>query len=453
VNSKAIILLETQVYQHLTIFDYLSTMDDFTLYIEQETYERYEQLQNQKMEQEDWSLICLFGLSKYTNRFSIEPFVAPLEETLLKKMIKQHGEVTGVYATASYILKLPKEFEDIKNLKIGQLKNGLLNFERPTATKKSNYKEAFFVKKTINKIEIENLSTVYSPRYGFLYFKKDELISSSTNKGGEGIVKNTFHNLTVKLFFKEKQKYLMLKKLQAMLSMDIYHPAIIWPKDLVYHEDAFVGYAMKTVRNAVRLDFIFNNPGDVEYSKYVDMYPVSRMRLAIALLKAFDYLHQRDILVGDLKDSNIFVRNPDTVFIIDSGSFQILDYGSNVLTPEWKDRDIQSLDHSKYLIEKSDEYYPIYKMIFRVLFVDKSPHFQHGVSIEDEDYQNYIFSTPPTDAKYIYQKMYRVYDDTIKDIFKLFFEDGQRKVFPLQDIIAIFTKELERLKSRYPDKN
>jgi hypothetical protein len=119
-----------------------------------------------------------------------------------------------------------------------------------------------------------------------------------------------------------------------------------------------------------------------------------------------------------------------------------------VLTPEWKDKDIQSLDHSKYLIEKSDEYYPIYKMIFRTLFVDKSPHFQSDVPIDEEDYQHYIFNTPPADSRFPYQKMYHTYDDNIKDIFKLFFQDGKRKVFPLQDIISIFTKEVERLKTK-----
>ena len=100
-SFKSIILLENQLYQSLTFFDFLITIEGFTLYIDQETYNRYQPLIDQQTEQEDWSLYCLFALSKHTKAFSIEPYIAPLDEALVKKLIKKHGEVIGVYVTAS----------------------------------------------------------------------------------------------------------------------------------------------------------------------------------------------------------------------------------------------------------------------------------------------------------------------------------------------------------------
>ena len=56
------------------------------------------------------------------------------------------------------------------------------------------------------------------------------------------------------------------------------------------------------------------------------------------MLKNIKYLHDKGILVGDLKPDNILVKNKNEVYFIDCGCYQIEDYACPVCHPEYTKR-------------------------------------------------------------------------------------------------------------------
>jgi serine/threonine protein kinase len=169
----------------------------------------------------------------------------------------------------------------------------------------------------------------------------------------------------VKIYNEKHQTYPNLKKLQKMLEFDVFDDRVVWPKDIVYFQGKFVGYVMKTIESASPLSETFNS-GMLKFPNK----PYYRVSALLNILEAIDYLHQKNILVGDLKDDNILLKNHEEIYIVDAGSFQVEDYASNVLTRGWVDTNLnKKFDAKKNLRKIEDEYYPINHHVFNPLLL------------------------------------------------------------------------------------
>jgi DNA-binding helix-hairpin-helix protein with protein kinase domain len=95
------------------------------------------------------------------------------------------------------------------------------------------------------------------------------------------------------------------------------------------------------------------------------------------LARAFEVLHGRNIIVGDVNSSNIFVNKDSTTHLIDCDSFQIRYNGSvlrcNVGVAEYQPPEFQGRDLS--LIDRLPQHdlFGLAVMIFQLLFVGKHP--------------------------------------------------------------------------------
>ena len=81
------------------------------------------------------------------------------------------------------------------------------------------------------------------------------------------------------------------------------------------------------------------------------------------LLKLIQYLHERDILIGDLKFDNILITNKSReLYIIDSGSFQVEDYSCGVFNAAYTHDNLKGKNLREVLRTLEEEYFPIYKI-------------------------------------------------------------------------------------------
>lgn len=281
--------------------------------------------------------------------------------------------------------------------------------------------EAFYIKNDIyiNKVETENLKVVFSPKYGYLKLDRNDQKS-----GGEGTCYPTYRNLYCKIYNRKHITYANFKKLQRMLELDVFNSSIIWPLDLVYSGDDFVGYLMKQVKNSKNLTEL-KDDGFVKYQSFAE-----RTEICINILKAIDYLHSKGILIGDLKDDNILIKNPSEVYIIDCGSFQIDDYGCDVFTRGWTDKTYKGDDLNKNLRHIEDEYYPINKLIFEILVL-KNPHYsKNNTEIDYEDTTTFEFpleidENTASKGKYIYPWLFL--SDRVREFFYYYFHDPKNR--------------------------
>jgi hypothetical protein len=280
------------------------------------------------------------------------------------------------------------------------------------------YLKAFYLDKDHyhDPIDIEAINTVYSPKYGYLL-----LDASSKLRGGEGNVYHTYHNLMCKLFRGHHQNYFNHKKIIDMLSIEINNTFIIWPKDVVYFNNTFVGFVMDEVKGSVTLD-------DLRDTGFNGYRVLDRFKLALAFLKHVSYLHQKNIIIGDIKLPNVLVKSPEELFIIDTGSFQVFDYPCTVFTKEYTNKQYTSDSLKKQLRDVEDEYYAVNKVIFEIMML-KGPHYSpDSIEIDlDSLIRPFTYKLkPPRSANnlFAHEQIWFGLSERMREYFYYFFVKG-----------------------------
>lgn len=280
----------------------------------------------------------------------------------------------------------------------------------------------------------EQLDYVYSPQYGHLKLGKERAFY-----GGEGDVYRTYNRL---LFKRLKPKYLTYqnyKKISRMLELSIANDQIVWPKDIVYHDDMFLGYLMNEITDAMSMD-------DLRDIGFGPFSPIDRIKIVIQFMKNVDYLHQRRILIGDMKFDNILVKSSEEVYIIDAGSFQVDDYPCLVFNYEFSDKEFTENDLKKTLRSVDDEYYPINKIIFEILVL-KSPYYSPSqIEIGGEETREFTYPLTIDNVSDNTPAHLRLWMSLPEDIRLYFFQYFvNRRITYLQDLIPAFEKFLKSI--------
>jgi len=277
----------------------------------------------------------------------------------------------------------------------------------------------------LNQPDLSRIDYVYSPKYGHL-----RIVPEPLHNGYEGYLYQTYQHLIVKVYRPDHIKYTNFKKISRMLEMDFFNPFINWPKDLVYVGNDFAGYVMEEIKGAVTLESLRIDG----FSKYSI---VDRYRLCYNLVKNIDYLHQKNILFGDVKLDNILIRNPSEVFLVDMGSCQIDDYACGVFHPDYTIRIYSPEELKMQLRMRDDEYYPVNKILFEVL-VGKNPNYNRHSAMVDNDnkFQFYypldVRSLSIQVAPYDMQ-LWMAMSPRIREMFYYYFKEG--KITPLPEWI------------------
>ena len=91
------------------------------------------------------------------------------------------------------------------------------------------------------------------------------------------------------------------------------------------------------------------------------------------------YLHNLNIIVGDINPMNLLVTEDSTkVWMVDTDSFQIENFPCPVGTVNFTPTEIQGKNYSEFLRTKDHELFAIATMIFMILFPGKPPYSQQG---------------------------------------------------------------------------
>lgn len=290
-----------------------------------------------------------------------------------------------------------------------------------------------YISETVKNQIPEELDYVYSPKYGYLKIGKKLYF------GGEGDVFGTYNKLLFKRFKTKYLTYQNFKKLSSMLEITITNEQIVWPKDIVYYEGIFVGYVMDEVSDAMSMDDL----RDIGFGPYT---PIDRIQIALTFMQNVHYLHQKNILVGDMKFDNILVKSPSEVYIIDSGSFQVDDYPCVVFNYEFSDQEYTEKDLKETLRDVDAEYYPINKIVFETL-VMKSPYYSPDrIEIGAQEDRQFMYSidlnqSPDSISNHL--KFWFSLPSEIRLYFHQYFSD--RRVTYLQDLIPAFQRFITQI--------
>lgn len=279
--------------------------------------------------------------------------------------------------------------------------------------------KAFFLERDVyvNAFDAEQLDYVFSPRYGYLKLDKSKAFS-----GGEGICYRTYNGLFCKLYFKKHITYVNFKKLQAMVDMGCSIPYIAWPLDILYYRNQFVGYVMEELPDTRSVD-------ELRDDGFSGFRLLDRFVIVRNFLKIIEYIHGRDILVGDMKLDNILVKDNCDVHLIDAGSFQVEDYACNVCHKEYTERVYTGDELKRILRSVREEYFPINKIIFEILMMKNPFYSKDNTEIDGDGSRDFTYPMTPAefegDRMPYHIKVWFALSPAMRQYFYRYFTEGK----------------------------
>ncbi len=179
---------------------------------------------------------------------------------------------------------------------------------------------------------------------------KNYTLGKELGAGGEGIVYEVQgdNSKVAKIYKNDKFKtpndrMTMDRKLKAMIRMNI--PVYVdgklrlaWPLDILYQNGSMVGFIMPKIDAKCKIFDIqrvdIKNPRDPVMKIYPNYTWKYSVQFAYNLSWVVKYVHEKNIVIGDLNQNNIYVdTSTGAVILIDCDSFDIKDPSSGEYFP------------------------------------------------------------------------------------------------------------------------
>lgn len=168
--------------------------------------------------------------------------------------------------------------------------------------------------------KLQENSVVYDKNHNRILLKR------ALGSGGEGTVYSTDKIGTVVKIFKSNQNDdIKRQKIEFMANNQLNNDLIVWPKQSVYDSNQnFVGFTMNSAEGQDLGRFVNATIHDTSFNILkVDKKTI--LKMIISILTTLNFLHKRNIIVGDIKLENLIIKNsdPTRVYFVDCDSYQI----------------------------------------------------------------------------------------------------------------------------------
>ncbi len=203
-------------------------------------------------------------------------------------------------------------------------------------------------------------------------------IRKKLGEGGEGIVfAITERSDTVAKIYSRPLSAQQTAKLEQMVAVgdDTLEAVAAWPTGLLYKGSRAVGFTMPRLSSQHPLHDLFGPKQ--RQALFPNAHWKFLVHTAINLARAFEVVHDRSIVVGDVNSNNVVVYGDSTARLIDCDSFQIQTpstvFRCNVGVAEYQPPELQGRDFSTVDRLPQHDLFGLAVMIFQLLFVGKHP--------------------------------------------------------------------------------
>jgi len=160
-------------------------------------------------------------------------------------------------------------------------------------------------------------------------------LGASLKSGGQGIIYECkeLPNYVIKILFDNDRTTYYKKKLRELIKFSNTNSQICWPEGVVRKNDFFIGFLMpKVVGN--NLSWLEHHTSAQILERYPNFDRKTQVKIILDVLKQFEYLHSKNILVGDVKLENImFDEKTFSVTMVDMDSVQAGEFNCTQTTP------------------------------------------------------------------------------------------------------------------------
>ena len=286
-----------------------------------------------------------------------------------------------------------KEIEVLRINNKGKLEQ--FNWNEQTSSLTTRSKDGFRLCTTVTKISDNPIRLKHIP------LENDTISSKKNGKiklikrlggGGEGDVYRTNTPYIAKIYKQGKLTLRKQKKLELMVTKDISFNGICYPVDLLYENNEFVGYLMPEAKGEVLQTSIFIKP------RMMELFPNWKKRdlveVAVEILKKIKYLHDRNIILGDINPMNIQIVSSKEIYFVDTDSYQIEDFPCPVGTVNYTAPELQGKKYEDYLRTFGNEYFAVATLLFMLMLPGKTPYAQQGGGSPMENIRGMDFPYP-----------------------------------------------------------
>lgn len=247
-------------------------------------------------------------------------------------------------------------------------------------------KEMFLPTAKLADFDAAPINLKYVPSLGdTVYARADHMsrpieLCEEIAAGGEGRIFGTnLDGFVAKIFKQERLDTGKEKKIRLMTSKQINCPGICFPIAALYNkENKFVGYLMRQAKGAELGRSVFLPP------MLAKIFPTWKkkdmVRLCVTILEKMKYLHDRNVILGDINPANILVVSPKEVYFVDTDSYQVEGFPCPVGMPNFVAPEIQNKNFKKFLRTKGNEHFAIATLLFMVMLPGQKPYAKKGSS-------------------------------------------------------------------------
>lgn len=323
--------------------------------------------------------------------------------------------------------------------------------------------EKFELSRYITDIKDEKMPVSHLPVANeFVYVYTDRWntiqLTEELGAGGEAVIYATNTPFIAKIYKIENNTRRKYEKIKLMLSKHIDCEGICYPVAALYNQNKeFVGFLMPKAKGKELQRGIF-----LVKQLFLKNFPNWKKRdtveLCITILEKIKYLHERNIIMGDINPANILVVSPKEVYFVDTDSYQIEGFPCPVGTINYTAPEIQRKHFGDFLRTFGNENFAVATLLFMIMLPGKPPYSQQGGEDPIANIINMDFSYPFGDSsnkktpdgpwRYIWSHL--TYD--LKEAFYTTFRKGEahsteKTRLSVNEWLSIFRYYLELLDS------
>lgn len=294
--------------------------------------------------------------------------------------------ITQDYGLASEIMKIGKDNRAVKGIKkihVQRLCKGgfLKNIFAPTIPPNECFALTTEIVQIAGKMPVTHIPTTGDTVTAIRNDDKKQIrLLEELGKGGEGSVyKTELNGFVAKIYEPEKITRLRYEKLKLILTKDIDCEGVCFPRAMLYNQrDEFVGYLMRTASGKELGKSVFL---PMLLEKYFPRWNrIDLVQLCVTILHKLKYLHDRNIILGDINPYNILVVSPTEVYFVDTDSYQVEGFICPVGTPLFTPPELQNKEYG--LRTLGNENFSVATLLFMIMLPGKPPYaMQDGAGI------------------------------------------------------------------------
>ncbi len=242
--------------------------------------------------------------------------------------------------------------------------------------------EIFVLAKSVTTIPETQIRVSQIPAENSVVFgegRRQISLKTEVGRGGEGAIYTTNRSgFVAKIYFADKNTRRKYEKIRLMISKKLSCAGICLPSELLFNaKNEFVGYLMPQARGK-ELDKSVFGPRPLFEKTFPNWTKRETVALCVTILQKIKYLHERNVILGDINGANILVVSPTEVYFVDTDSYQVEGFPCPAGKPAFTAPEIQGRAFERFLRTFANENFALATLLFRIMMAGKLPYSQQG---------------------------------------------------------------------------